>query len=358
MNTTGRLFKVSSFGESHGPYIGIMIDGCPAGVEMDLDFIRRELNRRKPGQSEFTTDRQENDAFEVVSGVFNNKTTGAPVVMLIPNLDARPGDYSNLKDVFRPSHADFTYHHKYGNRDYRGGGRSSARVTAGWVAAGALAKLLLRSVGIDIRAFVRQIYNESVPMPYSALDLNKVEESPVRCPHPETSVRMEECIRKAKQEGDSLGGIMGCVVKNVPAGLGEPLFDKLSARIAQAIMSINAVKGIQFGDGFELVSRKGSEVNDAPVVQPDGSIGFGSNHSGGIMGGISNGENIYFEAVFKPVATISKTQTTVNTEGIPVTLEAGGRHDPCVLPRAVPIVEAMTALVLADFWMLKKAYTL
>lgn len=357
MNTLGTLFKITSFGESHGPAIGVVIDGCPSQIEIDIDFIQTELNKRRPGQSNITTSRNETDQVEILSGVFEGKSTGAPITFLIKNKDSNLSDYEHLKDIYRPSHADFTYQNKYGIRDYRGGGRSSARVTAGWVAAGAVAKLLLKKYSISITAFVKQIHQIALTIPYAELNFDEIEKNKVRCPHPETAALMEQEILKAKNEGDSLGGIISCVITNCPVGLGEPVFDKLNAKLAQAIMSINAVKGIQFGEGFNSVNFKGSELNDS-FINKEGKTSTSTNHSGGIQGGISNGEDIYFETVFKPTATILKSQQTVDTAGNETTLEAKGRHDPCVLPRAVPIVEAMSALVLADLVLLQKAYSL
>lgn len=357
MNTLGSLFKITSFGESHGTAIGVVIDGCPPLLEIDSDFIQSQLDKRRPGQSAITTQRNEDDKVEILSGVFEGKSTGAPIALLIKNKDSNPADYEQLKDIYRPSHADFTYQNKYGIRDYRGGGRSSARVTAGWVAAGAIAKLLLKKYGISITAYVKQVHTIALSIPYTSLDFAEIEKNKVRCPHPETAVLMEQEILKAKTEGNSLGGIISCVVSNCPVGLGEPVFDKLNAKLAHAIMSINAVKGIQFGEGFNSVNFKGSELNDS-FVNKEGKTSTLTNHSGGIQGGISNGEYIYFETAFKPTATILKSQQTVDTSGNETTLEAKGRHDPCVLPRAVPIVEAMTALVLADLVLLQKAYSL
>jgi len=356
MNTLGQLFKITSFGESHGPFIGVVIDGCPALLEIDVDFIQSELNRRRPGQSDITTSRNEGDKVEILSGVFDGKSTGAPITLIIKNKDSNPFDYDHLKDIYRPSHADFTYEKKYGIRDYRGGGRSSARVTAGWVAAGAIAKLLLKKHQISITAYVKQIHQIALTIPYTDLNFTEIEKNKVRCPHPETAALMEQEILKAKNEGDSLGGIISCVINNCPVGLGEPVFDKLNAKLAQAIMSINAVKGIQFGEGFNSVNFKGSQMNDA-FISKEGKTSTSTNHSGGIQGGISNGETIYFETAFKPTSTINKSQKTVDTDGNDIELNATGRHDPCVLPRAVPIVEAMAACVLADLHLLQKAYT-
>lgn len=357
MNTLGSLFKITSFGESHGTSIGVVIDGCPSLLEIDIDFIQSQLDKRRPGQSAITTSRNEADKVEILSGVFEGKSTGAPITLLIKNKDSNPADYEHLKDIYRPSHADFTYQNKYSIRDYRGGGRSSARVTAGWVAAGAVAKLLLKKYGISITAYVKQVHKIALTIPYTSLDFAEIEKNSVRCPHPETAVLMEQEILKAKNEGDSLGGIISCVISNCPVGLGEPVFDKLNAKLAHAVMSINAVKGIQFGEGFNSTNFKGSEINDA-FINENGKTSTLTNHSGGIQGGISNGEDIYFETVFKPTATILKPQQTVDSSGNVTTLESKGRHDPCVLPRAVPIVEAMAALVLADLVLLQKAYSL
>jgi chorismate synthase len=352
-NAFGNIFKVTSFGESHGVAIGVVIDGCPAGLLIDQSFLEKEMAHRKPGQSSISTQRKEHDEVEIVSGVFENTTTGHPILLLIRNEDQKPEDYDTLKDVFRPSHADFTYQNKYGIRDHRGGGRSSARITAGWVAAGAIAKMLLKKTGMEIRAYVRQIHTISVSKPYSVLDLDAVESNPTRCPDAETALLMQSAIEKAQDDGDSLGGIVACVIRNCPAGLGEPVFEKLNSRLAAAMFSINAVKGFQLGDGFESVLKKGSELNDAFITEGD-KIRTSSNHSGGIQGGISNGMDIYFEVAFKPTATIKKEQNTVTVSGDETTLSASGRHDPCVVPRAVPIVEAMAALVLADAWLLGK----
>ncbi len=357
MNTLGQLFKITSFGESHGPVVGAVVEGCPSLVELDADFIQSELKRRRPGQSKVTSAREEADTFEILSGVFDGKTTGAPICIQIINTDARPSDYEPLSDVYRPSHADYTYQMKYGIRDYRGGGRSSARITAAWVAAGAIAKTILTKQGIIITAFVSQIYAIKLGQNYQNLDLNKVEESLVRCPDLEISKQMEAAIALAKTEGDSLGGIICCVIKGAPVGLGDPVFGKLHSKLAQAITSINAVKGIQFGDGFNSVNLKGSEINDA-FRSKEGKINTLSNHSGGIQGGISNGEDIYFDTVFKPTSTIGKAQKTVNSKNENVDITAGGRHDPCVVPRAVPIVEALAACVLLDCLLLQKANTL
>lgn len=354
MNTFGILLKITSFGESHGKAIGVVIDGIPAGLEIDENFIQQELDRRKPGQSNIVSQRKETDKFEIVSGVFENKTTGAPICIIIPNNDAKAKDYENIKDIFRPSHADFTYFNKYGIRDYRGGGRSSARITAGWVAAGAIAKLFLKKHNIGVAAYVKQVYDIVLNTHYEKLDLTNSLENIVRCPDEQIAKKMQNCIEKARKYGNSLGGIVACVIINCPIGLGEPIFDKLNAQLAKAIFSINAVKALQFGEGFGVASKKGSELNDE-FISKNHKISTSSNHSGGIQGGISNGEDIYFETAFKPTPTILKPQNTVNTEGKKVIISPEGRHDPCVVPRAVPIVEAMAALVIADFILLSKS---
>lgn len=347
-NTFGNHFAVTSFGESHGPHIGVVIDGCPANLTLDLSKIQYELNRRRPGQSEVTTPRTESDLFEITSGLFKGKTTGAPICILIPNKNANSSDYDHLASVYRPSHADYTYQMKYGHRDYTGGGRASARVTAGWVAAGAVAKqVLTQFFKIQITSYVRQIHNVSCPssIDYKASDIEK---SIVRCPVEDVSKRMIELIQAVKKEGDSVGGIVSTVIHDCPIGVGDPVFSKLNAQLAKAMFSINAVKGFQVGTGFDSILQKGSELNDS-WVNEDGQITTSSNHSGGIQGGISNGMPITFDVAFKPTSTISKKQQTINTGGENIDLEAAGRHDPCVVPRAVPIVEAMAALVLVDF---------
>lgn len=346
-NSIGLLFRITTFGESHGEAVGVVIDGCPPILEVDLDFINAEMARRRPGQSALTTQRNESDEVQILSGVFEGKTTGAPIAIVIPNKDQRGGDYEALKDFYRPSHADYTYEAKYGIRDYRGGGRSSARATAAVVAAGAFAKLLLKRHNIAIQAYVNQVGTVETPFAYTELDLSLVENNPVRCPHPDTANKMIALIEEAKAEGDSLGGCITCVVKGVPAGLGEPVFDKLQADLAKAILTINATKGFEYGSGFEGTKLKGSEHNDS-FITDNGKVTTTTNHSGGIQGGISNGTDIYCKVAFKPTATIAKTQKTVDNAGQAVDLAAKGRHDPCVLPRAVPIVEAMAALVLAD----------
>lgn len=351
-NTFGKIFSVSTFGESHGHSIGAVIDGCPAGLAIDEDFIQFELDRRKPGQSKITTQRKEPDRIQLLSGVFEGKTTGAPIALLIENEDARSKDYSHLEDTFRPSHADYTYEKKYGLRDYRGGGRSSARETAARVAAGAIAKLLLRSAGIQIQAYVSCVGDIQAP-PYTSLDLSKTEANIVRCPDPLTAEKMIALIDKVRLERDTIGGMVTGVIRNTPVGLGEPVFDKLHAALGSAMLGINAVKGFEYGSGFAGTRMRGSAHNDA-FVNKGGTIRTTTNHSGGIQGGISNGEDIYFNVAFKPVATIMQDQDSVDKEGNAVTVEGKGRHDPCVVPRAVPIVEAMAALVMADFLLLDK----
>lgn len=352
-NTLGQLFKITTFGESHGQAVGVVIDGCPPLLPVDIDFINAEMARRRPGQSALTTQRNESDEVQVLSGIFNGKTTGAPIAIIIPNKDQRSQDYEAMKDVFRPSHADYTYEAKYGIRDYRGGGRSSARATAAVVAAGAIAKLLLQQQGVHIAAYVNQVGTVDVPLPYTELDLSTIENNMVRCPHTPTAQQMIALIEEAKAEGDSLGGCITCVVQNTPTGWGEPVFDKLQADLAKAMLSINATKGFEYGSGFAGTHLKGSQHNDE-FVQQNGNITTTTNYSGGIQGGISNGMDIYFKVAFKPTATIAQKQQTVNSSGQVVNLEAKGRHDPCVLPRAVPIVEAMAALTLADHYLRAK----
>lgn len=352
MNSYGTLFKISTFGESHGPAIGVIIDGCPAGLQIDEVFIQSELSRRKPGQSKITTQRKEDDAFKILSGVFEGQSTGAPIALVIENQDQRSKDYSHIQNTFRPSHADYTYETKYGVRDYRGGGRSSARETAARVAAGAIAKLLLKKSGIDINGFVSQVGDLKSP-PYTQLDLSKTEDNIVRCPDPATAEKMIALIDQVRLDRDTIGGVVTCVIKNSPVGLGEPVFDKLHAELGKAMLSINAVKGFEYGSGFAGVELRGSQHNDE-FVNEGGRIRTKTNHSGGIQGGISNGEDIYFNVAFKPVATIMQDQQSVDKEGNETTVSGKGRHDPCVVPRAVPIVEAMAALVLADFLLRSK----
>ncbi|PBQ34000.1 chorismate synthase [Sphingobacteriaceae bacterium] len=354
-NSFGTLFKLSSFGESHGPAIGGTIEGCPAGLEIDVAFIQSELDRRKPGQSHITTQRKEPDTVEFLSGIFEGKTTGTPIGFTIKNEDAKSNDYTHLKDAFRPSHADFTYEHKYGLRDFRGGGRSSARETACRIVAGAIAKLFLRQKNITVAAFVKQVGEIKVTKSFSELDLSKTEQSIVRCPDSEISEKMIAYIEEIKKQGDTVGGVIQCVIQNVPIGLGEPVFDKLHAVLGHAMLSINAVKGFEIGSGFESVNFKGSELNDLFNSKEQNTAGLTkTNNSGGIQGGISNGMPIYFNTAFKPVATLLQKQNSINKNNEEIILEGKGRHDPCVLPRAVPIVESMAALVIADFLLLAR----
>jgi len=353
-NTFGTLFRLTTFGESHGPYIGGVIDGCPAGLKINETFIENEMRRRRPGQSHITTQRNEDDAVEFISGVFEGITTGAPIGFLIKNKDAKTKDYDHQKDSIRPSHADFTYQEKYGLRDYRGGGRSSARETACRVAAGAIAKLFLQQKGISIHAFVKQVGTISLIKNFSDLDLSKTESNIVRCPDENIANEMIAFIEKIKKEGDTVGGVIQCVIQNAPIGLGEPVFDKLNAVLAHAMLSINAVKGFEIGSGFSGASARGSEQND--LFESDSQhkkVSTLTNNSGGIQGGISNGMPIYFNVAFKPVATIMQDQKTITSSGEETILKGKGRHDPCVVPRAVPIVESMAALVITDLLLLK-----
>ncbi|MDG1916351.1 MAG: chorismate synthase [Flavobacteriales bacterium] len=348
MNTIGQLFRLTTYGESHGVAIGGIIDGCPAGLSLDLEFIQNELDRRKPGQSSITTPRKESDTVQFYSGIFEGKTTGAPIGFVIPNSDAKSQDYNHLKNTFRPSHSDYSYTNKYGFRDYRGGGRSSARETANWVVAGAIAKQLLSE--IQINAFVSSVGTVSIDKSYEQLDFSKIESNIIRCPDKLTADKMIALVEQVRDDGDTIGGVISCVVQNVPKGLGEPIFDKLHANLGKALLSINAVKGVEFGSGFCSTEMRGSQHND--IFNPDGSTQ--TNLSGGIQGGISNGMDIYFRVAFKPVSTLMKEQKSVDDKGQEIVLDGKGRHDPCVLPRAVPVVEAMTALVLADFHLLNK----
>ncbi len=353
-STYGTLFKISTFGESHGPAIGVVIDGCPAGLIFDTDFIQHELDRRKPGQSRITTQRREADEFEVLSGVFEGYTQGTPIALVIRNTDQRSKDYGHIAGQFRPSHADYTYQAKYGSRDYRGGGRSSARETAARVAAGAVAKLLLAQQGVQIQAYVSQVGKLKLDKPYVELNLALAEENAVRCPDPEMAEQMFQYIDEIRKQGDSIGGIVDCVVTGAPVGWGEPVFDKLHAELGKAMLSINAVKGFEYGSGFAGVELRGSQHNDEFYTDETGRVRTKTNQSGGIQGGISNGEDIHFRTAFKPVATIMQDQDSVDVNGQPVTVSGKGRHDPCVVPRAVPIVEAMAALVLADMYLRNK----
>ena len=353
---TGTLFKVVNFGESHGPALGVVIDGCPAGVPFDAQLMAHELKRRRPGQHEFSSQRKEADEFELLSGVFEGKTTGAPIAIVIRNKDVKSRDYEAIKNIYRPSHADYVYDKKYGFRDFRGGGRASARLTAGTVMAGAIAKMLLRKVcSIQIQAYVHSIGPVTIPdeLPISKLSpINDI----LNCPLPEYSVRMQEEITKAKEEGDSLGGQIKCIVSGMPAGLGEPIYDKLEAVLAASMMSINAVKAIEIGSGTSAPFMKGSNHNDAFIAgDDDNKIGTSTNFSGGIQGGISNGEDLVVKLSFKPVASIAKEQNSITSDGKSTQVKIKGRHDPCVVPRAVPIVEAHVAVVLADMWLLNKS---
>lgn len=347
-NTFGNKLTLTTFGESHGKAIGGILDGCPSGLVLDFEAIQNELNRRKPGQSKLVSQRKEIDEVEFLSGVFEGKTTGSPIGFIIKNTNQKSKDYEHLKDVYRPSHADFTYDKKYGHRDYRGGGRSSARETANWVVGGAIAKQIIKD--IQINAFTSTVGDITIDKPYQDVDFTKTDTNDVRCPDSKTAKKMIDLITKIRNEGDTLGGKITCVVQNVPIGLGEPIFNKLQAQLAKAMFSINAVKGFEYGTGFCAAAMKGSEHND--LFNTDGTTK--SNLSGGIQGGISNGMDIYFRVGFKPVATLMQDQESIDKDANRITLKGKGRHDACVVPRAVPIVEAMTALVLADFWLLNK----
>ncbi|MGH7996303.1 MAG: chorismate synthase [Opitutaceae bacterium] len=350
-NRFGKLFAISTWGESHGPAVGVVIDGCPPRLPLSPEEIQTELDRRRPGQSDLVTPRHEDDRVEILSGIFEGRTTGAPISLLVRNHDARPGAYDEMKEKFRPSHADYTYQIKYGIRDHRGGGRSSARETIGRVAAGAVAKkLLTHGGGVEIRAFVAAVQDIRMPDAEPYPSLAEVEASPVRCPHPATAERMAQRIKAVRVEGDSVGGVIRCRVRGVPAGLGEPVFDRLEADLAKAMLSLPATKGFEIGSGFAGTLLTGSQHNDAFRSQ-DGKVHTSTNRSGGVQGGISNGEEICFNVAFKPTATILRAQETVDVQGRETELKARGRHDPCVLPRAVPIVEAMAALVLVDHWL-------
>ena len=347
-NTFGNFFKLTTFGESHGEAMGGVIDGCPAGVSIDLDAIENQMMRRRPGQSTIVTQRKEADTVRFLSGIFEGKTTGTPIGFIIENTNQKPADYTHIKDSYRPSHADYTFDKKYGHRDYRGGGRSSARETACRVAAGAIASQLLGAIAIT--GYVSSVGNLTLEKPYQELDFNTVDSNVVRCPDAEMASKMIAKIKEVKKQGDTIGGIITCVIQNVPVGLGEPVFDKLHAQLGKAMLSINAVKGFEFGSGFKGATMNGSEHND--LFNQDGTTK--SNLSGGVQGGISNGMDIYFRVAFKPVATIMQKQQTINSKGEKVEMQGKGRHDPCVVPRAVPIVEAMAALTIADFWLANK----
>lgn len=353
-NSFGTLFSVTTFGESHGPAVGGVIDGMPAGIEIDEDFVQNELNRRRPGQSAITTSRNEPDKVEFLSGIFNGKSTGCPIGFIVRNQNHHSHDYDNMECLFRPSHADYTYYNKYGIRDHRGGGRTSARITISRCVAGALAKLALRSLGVTVNAYTLQVGGIAISRDYSQYDLSVAETNPVRCPDTEKALEMENLIKDVKRDGDTIGGIIQCVIKGCPVGLGSPEFDKLHAVLGHAMLSINAVKGFEYGEGFDGVTSRGSEQNDVFYVE-DGRVTTHTNHSGGIQGGVSNGQDIVFRVAFKPVATLLREQDTIDIDGKNVKLKARGRHDPCVLPRAVPIVEAMAAMVILDEFLKNKA---
>lgn len=355
MNSFGTLFRLTTFGESHGLAVGGVVDGMPSGVEIDEAYIQAELNRRRPGQSSITTPRDEKDQVRLLSGVFRGQSTGTPIGFMVENTNQHSQDYDNIADVFRPSHADFTYFSKYGRRDHRGGGRSSARETISRVVGGALAKLVLRREGVSVVAYTSQVGDVALNRPYGELDLSKIEDNMVRCPDKEAATRMIDLISRVKAEGDSVGGIVTCVIKGAPVGLGEPCFDKLQALLAHAMLSIGAVKGFEYGSGFAGSAMRGSRHNDTFYMEGD-RVRTRTNNSGGIQGGISNGEDIYFRVAFKPTATILMEQPTVNSLHQEVRTTVKGRHDPCVVPRAVPIVEAMAAMVMADALLLEKTW--
>lgn len=353
-NIFGNVFRLASFGESHGRGIGGVIDGCPAGIPLDMDFIQNELNRRRPGQSKLTTSRNEPDSVEFFSGIFEGVTTGTPIAFAVWNAQQRSEDYNAMSELFRPSHADYTYLSKYGIRDNRGGGRSSARETVARVVAGAIAKLALKQLGVEITGYTSQVGSIRADKPYYEYDFSNIEQNPVRCADPEVAEQMAELITQTRAKGDTIGGTVTCIIKGSPVGLGEPVFDKLHASLGAAMLSINAVKGFEYGSGFD-VSQFGSELNDVFYTDETGKTRTRSNNSGGIQGGITNGEDIYFKVAFKPVATILMKQQTVDKQGKAVEFKAHGRHDPCVLPRAVPIVEAMAALVVLDQYLINKS---
>lgn len=353
-NTFGNIFRLTTFGESHGPGIGGVIDGFPAGITIDTAFVQQELNRRKPGQSQLTTSRKEADEVEFLSGIFEGKSTGCPIGFLVRNTNQHSADYDNMQDLYRPSHADFTYHKKYGIRDHCGGGRSSARETIARCVGGALAKLALRQIGVSFYAYTSQVGDIKLEHDYTHYDLTRIEDNPVRCPDAEKAQEMEQLISEVKSKGDTIGGIITGVIKGCPIGLGEPVFGKLHAALGASMLSINAVKGFEYGAGFAGVEQRGSEQNDV-FCQKNDKIGTRTNHSGGIQGGISNGEDIYFKVAFKPVATILMDQETVTKNADATIFKAKGRHDPCVLPRAVPIVEAMAAMTILDYYLINKS---
>ncbi|NDV81126.1 chorismate synthase [Bacteroides sp. 51] len=352
-NSFGNIFRLTSFGESHGKGIGGVIDGFPSGIVIDIEYVQQELDRRRPGQSAITTNRKEGDRVEFLSGIFEGKSTGAPIGFIVRNMNQLSNDYNNMKEIYRPSHADFTYQTKYGIRDHRGGGRSSARETISRVVGGALAKIALKQLGIQIFAYTSQVGPIKLEGNYTDYDLSKIEDNVVRSPDQEKAKEMEEYIAQIKKDGDTIGGVITCVVKGCPIGIGQPVFGKLHAALGGAMLSINAAKAFEYGDGFKGLKQKGSEQNDI-FYNNKGSIETRTNHSGGIQGGISNGQDIYFRVAFKPVPTILMEQHTVNADGTDTTLKARGRHDPCVLPRAVPIVEAMAAMTLLDFYLIDR----
>ena len=354
-NTYGTIFKITTFGESHGNAVGVVLDGCPPDIEIDETFIQSEMARRKPGQSKIVTQRQEDDVIEILSGVFEGKSSGTPIAMMVRNADQRSKDYSHIADRYRPSHADYTYQEKYGTRDYRGGGRSSARETLARVAAGAIAKMVLAKAGITVQAYVSQVGPIKLSTNYTDLNLANAENNIIRCPDDVIAEKMIEFIDQTRLNRDTIGGIVSCVIQGSPVGLGEPVFDKLHAELGKAMLSINAVKGFEYGSGFEGVELFGSQHNDVFYTDENGKVRTRTNHSGGIQGGISNGEDIYFRVAFKPVATIMIDQESINDKGEVVTVSGKGRHDPCVVPRAVPIVEAMAAIVMVDFYLRNKA---
>ena len=356
MNTFGEIFRLTTFGESHGPAIGGVIDGMPAGICIDLGVVQHELDRRRPGQSALTTPRKESDRVEILSGLFEGKTTGTPIGFIIRNENQHSADYDNLRDVFRPSHADYTYYNKYGIRDYRGGGRASARETAARCVAGAFAKIALQIQGIDVKAYTSQVGGIALPGTYKDYDLNAIESNAVRCPDAATAEKMADLIKSVKAEGDTIGGIITGVITGVPVGVGEPAFGKLHAALGAAMLSINAAKGFDYGSGFAGVTQRGSEQNDLFVTDNEGHVHTLTNNSGGIQGGISNGEDIYFRVAFKPVATLLREQATIDKEGHAATVKARGRHDACVLPRAVPVVESMAAMTVLDYLLLANLY--
>ena len=354
MNTFGNIFRLTTFGESHGAGVGGVLDGFPAGVEIDMDFLQREMDRRRPGQSGLTTARKESDRVEILSGVFEGRSTGCPIGFLVRNENQHSNDYDNLREIFRPSHADFTYYNKYGLRDHRGGGRSSARETISRCVGGAFAKMALKSLGIKVTAYTSQVGNIALEKDYKKYDFSNIEQNPVRCPDPQKAEEMAQLIKTVKAEGDTIGGIITGVVEGCPVGLGEPAFGKLHAALGGAMLSINAVKGFEYGEGFDGVTQRGSEQNDIFIPDGCGGVTTKTNHSGGIQGGISNGQDIFFRVAFKPVATLLREQKTVNLEGEEALVTARGRHDACVLPRAVPIVESMAAMVILDYYLQNK----